>query len=793
MAALRSLKKQKVFALINIIGLAVGMAGFTLFAHMAGVKLNADKFHKNADRIYGVVQVLQNENQEDIHTAFVPAPMAGALLAEFPEIEKAVRVMPAGRMIVRHENDSFYENAALFADPDFLTVFSFKMSAGNPETALAQPNSIVLSEAAAVKYFGEEDPVGQVLTIARKINVTVTGVTKNVPRTSSLRFDFLVSIGTASSLSAKMMDDDWKLNRHATFLLLPKGWDKSRLEAKLPRFRDKFLGDSPEAAKAIYLFPFLDFRLKARHISSILGSSHPTGIIIMFSIGILLLFIVCINFINLSTSRYMHRIREIGIRKVIGARRSQLVKQFLGESLLLSFLALPLAVILYELIHPIFAAYMGDFSLITFTSQVSNSIWNYPFLIQYLLVAAILAGLFSGIYPALYLSAFQPVQVLKGSLKTGKRKRRGSKIMIVFQFTLSIIFIVAASLLKNQFGHFFNADLGYNRDRIAVLPIVGEAGSKLNILRAEISRNPDVTLITAAAGLPIVWESPQPALSPEKTEEEAVTVQAYGVDYDFAEALDIQILSGRSFSRAQGDKNGFIISETAAERLQWEDPIGQTLKVGERSGTVIAVAKDFLFADIGFSIPPAVLYLEPENLNFMLIKFSSMDRFPALEEFIKEKWQGIMPDLPLSCRTLDEYFNRFFKLVNKFSGFLNIIGITAVLFSCLGLLGLSSYLVERRTKEIGIRKILGASLGNVTWQVIREFIILVAIANVIALGLVQLGWIKVLQTGLLFITNISFATYFYAIFLSLITAVLAVTSQTWKAVRRNPVDSLRFE
>lgn len=638
---------------------------------------------------------------------------------------------------------------------------------------------------------GEESPIGKVLTLEKKINVTVTGVTKNIPRTSSLRFNFLVSMETARNLSAGM--DDWGTNRHTTFLLLPKGWDKSRLEAKLPGFREKYLGDSSEAAKDMYLFPFLDFRLKASHISSIMGSSHPASVIIMFSIGILLLFIVCINFINLSTSRYMHRTREIGIRKVIGARRSQLIKQFMGESLLLSFLSLPLAVILYEMIHPVLAAYLGDFSMITFVSQVSNSIWNYPFLLKYLLMAAVLAGLFSGLYPALVLSAFQPVQVLKGSLKTGKKKRRGSKIMIVFQFTLSIIFIVAASLLKDQFSHFRKADLGYNREQIAVLPVTDDARAKIDLLRAEISQNPDVAFITASASVPIVWESPRPAMSPDKTEEEAITVQAYGVDYDFLQALDIQILGGRSFSRDYADKNSFIISETTANRMQWEDPIGKPLKVGDHVGTVIGVVKDFLFADIGFSVPPAVLFLEPENLNLMLIKFSSADGFPALHQFIKEKWQGIMLDLPLNCKTLEDHFNQFFTLLDKFTGFLNIIGITAILFSCLGLLGLSSYLVERRTKEIGIRKILGASLANVIWHVIREFLILVAVANVIALGLIQLGWNRVLQTGLLFITNIGFTTYAYAIFLSLFTAAIAVMSQTWKAARKNPVDSLRFE
>lgn len=790
LVALRNLKKQKLFSLINIIGMAVGMAGFAFFAHTAGVKLNSDRFHKNADRIYSVIQVLPIANKDEEHTAYTPAPLLPALRSEFPEIEDGVRIFPAGRMTLKHKNDSFYENGILFVDPNFLMFFTFEMAVGNPETALSEPYSIVMSEAAALKYFGDENPIGKVLTLEKKIDVTVTGVIKNIPRTSSIRFEFLVSMETARALSVGL--DDWTIHRQTAFLLLPDRSDKARLEEKLPAFINKYIADSPESPKRMYLFPFLDIRLKSSHITSFMATTFQASVIIVFSIGVLLLLVVCINFINLSTARYMHRMKEIGMRKVIGARRSQLIMQFLGESLLLSFLALPAAVILYELIHPIFSAYIGS-PVLGIVTTVSNSIWNYPFLLKYLLIAAVLTGIFSGIYPAFFLSSFQPVQVLKGSLHSGKKKRRGSKIMIVFQFSLSIIFITFAGILKNQFDHLLKADLGYSRDRIAVLEVSGEARSNLKLIKTEISRHPDVISVSASANLPGIWSSKRPARPPGVNEDEALTVEAYGVDYDFIEALDMRIMQGRSFSRDYEDSSNFIINETAAKRFQWENPVGKQLTVGEQTGTVIGVVKDFLFADIGFSLPPAVLYLEPENLNFLLTKFSSSDSFNSIREQLKEQMQIIAPDLPFNCYTLADYFHDMLRVLNSLAWFLNIIGIAAVLFSCLGLLGLASYMVERRTKEIGIRKILGASLTRVIWVLIKEFIILVAVANIIALLLVYFGWNRILQTGLLFMTNISAGTYLFAVFVSLLSAAIAVTSQTLKAARTNPADSLRYE
>jgi len=793
LVALRSLRKQKLFSVINLLGMAVGMAGFTLFALMAGSKLNADRFHTNADRIYCLVQVRSDENQEDRHTTFVPGPLAPALQGEFPEIEGMARVLPAGRVTLKHGDDAFYERGVLFADPEFLTIFSFGLKDGDPATALDSPDSLVLSEKAAAKYFGDEDPIGQVLTmVGVSRSLTVTGVARDVPRTSSLFFEFLVSMETARSMSEGF--DDWDTSRHTAFLLAGQGFDAEAFEAKLPAFVDRNLAESPDSTKQLYVMLFRDFRLNSRHISSLLSSTHPASVIITFAIGFLLLFVVSINFINLSTARYMHRTREIGMRKVIGASRRQLILQFLGESLLLSFLALPVAVLLYELLHPAFYAYMGDLSMVAQTSAVSNSIWNYPFLLKYLVAAAVITGLFSGAHPAFVLSAYKPLSVLSGRFTGGRRKKRGSKALIVFQFSLAVLFVAASSIIQNQGGHFVRADLGYSRDHIAMVRLTPETRPKLGVLKAKVEGHSDVVRVTASAGLPVIWENLQPARLPDAPEAEAVAVHAYGVDYGFPEALDIQIRQGRSFSRTMGaDKDGFILNAAAARKLGWDDPVGRQLVLGGRTGTVIGVAEDFLFADIGFDIPPAILFLEPDNLNFLLVKYAASGDFRQLHSFLKSQWLSLNPDLPFECQTLDDIFNQFFRLLDKIAGFLKAIGITTVVFSCLGLLGLASYMVEQRTREIGIRKVMGASSPRILWRLMREYVVLVAVANVLALGLLYFGWHKVLQTGLLFITDISAGTYATALLFSLAAAVLAVTSQTWKAVRANPADSLRHE
>ncbi len=792
-AALRNLRRQRIFSIVNVVGMAVGMAGFILFAQSAGVKLNADRFHENADRIYGVVQVTPAEDQTEKHSVDLPPPLLSALRIEFPEIERGTRILPGGQRIIGHGDRSFYERQVLFVDPEFLSIFSFPMVAGSPDKTLLRPRSIVLSKTAAEKYFRDDDPVGKTLTLDNRIDLTVAGIFHDTPRTSSLRFDFLVPFETLGALGGEM--DDWRTDLNAVFLMVRKGFDERAFEAKLPAFVERHLAGSPESTSRMYLLPLLDFRLKSSHIESFLPSSEPGFVFVPVILGVLLLLIVSVNFINLSTVRNLHRMKEIGLRKVVGARRSQIIVQLLGESVLLALIALPLAILLYEGIQPLFAAYMRNAvaGIEFMNTNVTDSILHYPYLLKYALLAAVLTGIFSGIFPALFLTSFRPVQILKGAIQPGRKRRRGSKVLVVFQFTAAVVFIAFAGIAKAQTQRYLQADFGFNRERVVTVAIPSELSSKIESLQTEIARHPQVLAVSASAGLPLIWTDDRLARPSGTDPEDGASLDAYGVDYGFVDTLGIEILHGRDFSREAGDLDGLILNETAAAKLGWTEPVGKSLVVGDRTGTVIGVVKDYLFDDLGFRIPPAVFILEPEKLAYLLVKYAPSAPFPEIRDYLAGEWDTFAPGLPFECSTLEDRFQTTFDLVQRMGGFLRGFGLVIVFFSCLGLLGLATFAIERRTKEIGIRKILGASLERISWSLGREFFLLVAIADVLGLAFITIVWRMVMKTGLLFISGIGAWTYVVTIGISLAAAIFAVGSQTLKAGLANPADSLRTE
>ena len=792
LTGLRNLGKQKVFSFINLIGLAFGMAGFALFALSAGTKANADRFHRNLDRLHTIVQVTPTEDkQKEIFTTAVPLPFTDDLKSRLPGIKETARMMPLGQVTISRKNDSFYQSGVFLADPEFFNLFNFPLKSGSPQTVLVEPRTAVMTEAAVLKYFGDEDPVGQVLTIGKNTDVRITGILKGIPRTSSLRFDMLISMATAPALGISLQD--WNNHTTAVFVLIDKKINPDSLSDGLHAVWTSHIPDPDKRPIRTSLFPFKDMRLKGHHIQTFIATNHPTSVFIGIFIGMLLLVVVCINFINLSTARSMHRMREIGLRKVIGAGRGHLVKQFLAESLLLSFLALPLAVLLYELMHPIMASYFRDFALLDTTTRISNSIFNYPFLWKYLILAAVVTGVLSGLYPAFYLSSFRPIQALQGSTSTGRKKRRGSKILIVAQFSLAILFVALAGILKDQSAGLLKADFGFSRDQVAAVRIPPEAQSIRSLFAESVRRQAEVLSVSAAANIPLVWDSPTPVGPAGGTEDDQIQMEVYGVDYDFLQTMGLELIRGKGFKQAQTDSRSLVISENAASKLPFEDPIGKQVEFENRTGTIVGITKNFHFADIGFSTPLNILYLEENRLNYLLIKYGAAANLKELEADLNDQWRTFVPGLPFEFITLEEYFGRTFGLINRISGFLNLLGMTAVLFSCFGLLGLVSYLLERRAKEIGMRKILGASFARILWHLGREYVALVVAANVIALGLIFYGWHRVLKTGLLFLTPISASVYVSAFALTLAASALAVISRTWKVAHTNPVDALKME
>ena len=780
--ALRNIKRQKIYSLITMSGLILGLSVFIMFALLSDFTSNFDSCHENADRIYAVVQVLSSSQEGEQHSAITPSPMVPALISEFPEIEKASRYFPPGRMVVKYRDKIFYENGVRFVDADFLSIFTFKMIVGEKESALSRANTVVMSEDSALKYFGDEDPVGKTLTLDNKIDVVVTGITENPPNNSSISYDFLVSMDTARSLYNWM--DDWSTNNQAAFLLLSEGSEPTTLEEKFSLFIDKYYPDTRESPERFYLHSLLNFFLGSEGIDCYWGGGRISYITIWI-VAVLLLIIACINFMNISTARYITRAQEVGMRKVVGASRSQLIKQFLGESILMALISMPAAILLYELLRPVFAANLGRIFDI--------SIMDSPHVFLLIFGVTILTGFFAGSYPAFYLSASKPVLVFQKRLVTGKKGSRFRKFLVVVQFTFSIILILMTVISIKQSHHNLNVDLGYNRNNIIAVTMGGDVRDKREIFKNELVRSKDILSVSASAALPIEWNSESHILPEGVIEEDALLMNVYGIDFGLIEMLDIHIVLGRSFSREYSDADSFIINETAVRQLQWQHPIGKRITVKGQKGKVIGVAEDFFFKSILLEkMSPAVLYLGPDELNYIFVKYSTSESLPGVIEYIREKWNIVAPDLPFEYITLENAFYDVFQ-GDKTSEMTGILGALAIFLSWLGLFGLSSYSVERRVKEIGIRKVLGASVSRIVGMLTKDFIKLVAIANLIAIPIAYFMMNAIIRFIYTYPISIGAEIFVITAGLTLLIAFLTVSALTIKSALANPVDSLKYE
>ncbi len=781
--AFRNLKRQKIYSIITLSGLVLGLGVFIMFALIPEFLSSFDTFHEKADRIFSVVQVFQGGREGEQHSAITPAPLSPTLLSEFPEIEDVTRFFPPGRMIVKYQDKVFYENGIRFVDPNFLSVFSFQMIMGNADIALSEPYSIVLTESSAMKYFGDENPVGKTLTLNNLIDVVVTGVTKNVPGNSSIRYEFLVSMSATNVLYSWM--DDWKVKNQVSFLLLSEGVEPAVLESKLPAFVDKHYPVSQDSPKRLYLFPLLDFFLKSSEIDNYWSNGQFSAPVIWI-VAVLLLIVACINFMNLSTARFAIRANEVGVRKVIGARRSQLIRQFLGESILMCILSLPVAILFYEAIRPAIRASLGDI--------VDISIWEYPQLLILVIGMTILTGIFAGSYPAFYLSAFKPAQILKENRQSGKKGGRLRKILVVFQFSISIILMVITIVSIKQSEYNLKVDLGYDRHQVLAIEIDDKLRDNVEVLKNGFAKHQDIVAVSASTAIPIEWETIRPVRPEGVSEDDAFEMNVYGVDYDFVEMLDLQMVQGRPFSRNGNDSKNYILNETALDQLQLKEPIGEQLTLGDQEGTVIGVAKDFHFKSILFThISPALLYLESENLNYVLVKYSSADRIDGVLEHIEEQWKMIAPDMPFEYVTLDDVFREVYVESDKTSEMTGAIGLLAILMSCMGLFGLSSFAVERRIKEIGIRKVLGASITGIVRMLIKDFIKWVVIANIIAMPIAYLLMNRIIRFFYAYPMNIGPGVFMLTLLITVFIAFITVTSQTLRAAQANPIETLKYE
>jgi len=786
--ALRSLWKHKAFSLINILGLAVGMTACFLIFLYVRFETSFDNFHSKAGRIYRVVSEVRTPT-ETIKIGLTTTPVAVNMKRDFPEVEEAVRLGRDG-LLVRKGDTKFQETNTVLADSGLFKIFDFPLIEGNRNTALKEPMSVILSQSAAKKYFGNGKAYGQhLLLTGAAINSTVTGIMKDIPRNSQIQADMIVSLSSFQAIYGRpISDSEWTNHNYYTYILLAPHADAKALEAKLPAFQE--LHHGAEAKKLqmqdyLSLEPLRYVYLRSKLDGFVTGSI--TNVYIFSIIAIFILCIACINFINLTTARSVERAKEVGIRKVIGAVRSQLVGQFIGESIIISLLAFVFAVFLSSLLLPLFNQVAGN--------QISESIFRNPTDVVGLFCLSLLAGFLAGTYPSLVLSSFKPVVVLKGRFSSGTKGMILRKGLVVFQFAISIILIVGTLVVYAQLSYMRKQDLGFSKDQTMV--IFTNFDKNKEAFKQSLSMIPGVMSSTFSSGVPGGdHNSAYTQIENKKGEMQKTNLDGYFVDFDFIKQYGFKIVAGRPLSREfrTDSSKAMLINETAAKMLGYQTPqeaVGRNFDQWGRQGKIIGVLKDFNYESLQQNIKPFTMRFESWGFGTISIKISST-MMPETIKAISDKWAQTIPNRPFEYNFLDQQFDQKYRAEDKFGNLFFNFAVLAIFISCLGLLGLASYSTIQRTREIGVRKVLGASVSNIVNLLSVDFIKLVLIAFVIAAPIGLLGMNKWLQDFAYHI-HISWWVFAVAGMISIAIAFLTISFQAIRAAVANPVTSLRSE
>ncbi len=725
--SMRSLMRSKGFSTINIVGLAVGLATFSLISFYVYHELSFDRYHKNADRIFRIVENLRTENELLFQSVSSP-PMGPHMIKDFPEVESYVRFQQ-WNLLAQRNNISSYERESFIADSTVFDVFSFNLIEGDKKTALREPYSIVLTKSMAKKYFGDEDPLGQSLKMDYD-NYKVTGVMEDVPENSHFRFSNLISFSTWSRNNKSAEDRAWFWNGFQTYLLLrdPESADKVRAKMKdfLTRNVEKggmYYEDLPlQSLSSIYMAPPRSWEHGTR------GSMN--NVYILSIIAIFILLIACFNYINLATARASRRLKEVGMRKSLGAMRGMLVAQFLGESLIVTFIASLLGLLLAWIALPAFRTLVE--------SPLSVSILPDPWVIAAAALAVIVfIGVLAGCYPAIIISRFQPVQVFRPSAKGIYSHHNFRRVLVAVQFIISITLVAGTLLVYDQIDLVRNQDLGFNKNNMLIVPTNGDTAI-VNYLESVKNELKSVAGVQNVAGSQSV-----PGISSNNlyTEIEMLdgkmsptNINYNFVDYDFLSTYDIKLIAGRDFSRAvpADDTTAYLINETAVKDFGWtpEQALGKKIRRG-REGKIIGVIKDFNYQSLHDKVEPLLLAMT-RYVGRLAIRLESKEDLPATVNRVEKKWKELIPYLPFDYSFLDVDFDRQYKADQQLGKVAGVFTGLAIFIGSLGLLGLTSFVVERRTKEIGIRKVLGATVSSVVMLISREFIWLIAIALILA-------------------------------------------------------------
>jgi putative ABC transport system permease protein len=797
--AYRNLLKRKSYAAINIIGLAVGIACCLLIAFYVQHEISYDRYHTNADRIYRVIHAFRNsQNGETLppptpeeYQVWGNAPVGPSLAADFPEIEKVVQFTSHNSLLLQNGDKRFQEENLLFMDSTAFQVFSWKLLAGDPNTALVAPNSIVLTKSTAKKYFGDANPVGQTLQVENQAAFTVTGLMEDVPSNSHFTFNGLISMTTFRQGRRAEIFGWWGYVDFYTYLLVKPQTSITSMQAKVPDFLKRHNDNKG------YSLSFE--RLTDAYLHSVAGrqpgvTGNLSNIYIFSLIALFILVIACINFMNLSTARSMERAKEVGVRKVVGAQRSGLVKQFLAESLLLSLLAALLSWVLAKLALP----YVEELSGKSLSSAILFS-WD---VLGLLMAGAIIVGVLAGSYPAWVLSEFRPTHVLKGAFHSSIKGIALRKALVVFQFSLSMALIAGTGIVFSQLNHLRSHDLGFNKEQMLIINFGSDQviQQKIDIIKQELLNQPAVISMSASRAVPGEFI---PNAHTEIQSAEGAMLQhgplLYEIDYDFIPNFGIEMAAGRAYSRdfPADTAKSLLINEAAAKLYGYANPeeiVGKRFSQWGREGTIIGVVKDFNFRSLHQRVEPLALRFAPKSegaLGRLALRIKS-DNIHATIAALEKQWNQLSPQRPFLYSFLDDSFNRQYQADLHFGRLFSVFSGLAIFIACLGLFGLASFTAQQRTKEIGIRKVLGASAFSIVTLLSKDFIKLIMFAILIATPVcwyVMNQWLD----DFAYRITINPAIFIVAGLLAVIIALLTVSWQAFRASRVNPVSCLKNE
>lgn len=794
--AFRSLLKNKVYAFLNIFGLTIGITCSFLIYLFVNDELTYDGQHVNADNIYRVACEYYLPNDAGTEKWAVMSDWVGQFFVkDYPEILEAVRFRKNQNVVVEKPESvhKYYENI-VFGDSNTFQVFNFPLEIGDENSALSQPYTAVISKKTAEKYFGATDPIGQVLRLPDfDLQLTISGVLADIPSNSHLKFDFLISYETLRVTNRTAQNNWWNFNTH-TYLKVAPGVDPVLLENKIKRISAEYILDQEEGSgykQEYYLTPLRDIHLKSHYRSEFSTGGNLNNVRIFSIVGVFILLIACINFMNLATARSVKRAKEVGVRKVVGAVKKHLILQFLNESIFMALLAMALSVGLILVLLPTLNAF-------TEKEMVFNPIYNpQPALI--LLGISIVVGVLAGSYPALVLSSFKPVETLKGSFQTSSKGSLLRKGLVVIQFVISIALIISTLVVFQQLNYMRNLELGFEKDRMIYIPTRFGAGTaeKFRVLKDELNQFSEVKGVSLSSNVPGVELNNNVVRLGWDQSANWSDMRFLAVDHDFVELYGLEMAAGRDFDKTypSDELEGFVLNESGVQRLGFasnEEAIGEQLAWQNRQGKVIGVVKDFYFMSVQNQVEPFIMVMLSDRTPGYLSVNVETANFNSVIDRIKTSYAEVMPNRIFEFYFLDQDFDEQYRAEAKFSQTFSAFSVIAILVACLGLYGLATYTAEQKIKEIGVRKVLGASVGGIVALLSNDFLKLIAISFIVAAPTAYFAmdsWLK----GFAERIGIGANVFILGIGLTIVITMLTVSYQSIRAARANPIQSLRHE